>query len=450
MDERCEPGAGGTTASCVATCVPGCDGDVRITCSGGEVRETCPLGCDPTTIDCRVLVPSNVGGSVALDRGSAGLTVGMTAPEILIFDTDDDGRIDRYDPATGARTAVRMAASGSVDAGIYHEQLDAVGTETPSGATIPDLAVWAMDSLTVGAMGTIHFVGARAGVVLVEGDVLVEGRINARAEWLLGTDGNPEFVRAPAGAFGATRQDGEGFGGGAEGENDSNRHAGGAGGSFGSLGGRSGDAGGRTDPSDPGPVYGDEDLVPLYGGSAGGAGSDDFAAGGDGGGALQISAGGLLTVTADAIIDASGEGGYGASADRGGGGGGGSGGSLLLEAAVISIAGSVGAPGGGGGGGSRGGTDGSPGMRWDPPGELRGLRGEGGGTFGGTGGHGSDETGSDGDVGERIEDPNGGGGGGGGGAGRVRLNVRPGTTPMVSGNVVPSGTLSTVGEVGLL
>ncbi|RLB52413.1 MAG: hypothetical protein DRJ42_14970 [Deltaproteobacteria bacterium] len=450
MGEHCEPGGGGTTGSCVLACVETCDGDDRVTCAGGEVREACPLGCDPTSIECRVLVPSNVGGSVALDSGTSGLAVGVTAPEVLIFDTDDGGRIDRYNPATGERTLVRMSASGSVDAGIYHEQRGGEGSETPSGAEIPDLAVWVMDSLTVGAMGTIHFVGTRAAVVLVEGDVLVEGRINARAEWLLDTDGAEVFVHAPAGGGGFEGTDGEGFGGGGEGNADSSRRGGGGGGSYGSPGGQGGSAGRGGTPGDPGPVYGDEGLVPLYGGSAGGAGADEIAAGGDGGGALQISAGGTLTVTTSAIIDASGEGGYGASGNRGGGGGGGAGGSVLLEAAAISIAGTVGAPGGGGGGGTQADPDGSPGSRWDPPSELRGLRGAGSGMHGGRGGRGSAEDGRRGANGEDKDDPNGGGGGGGGGAGRIRLNVRPGAMPTVTGTLVPSGALSSEGEVGVL
>jgi len=439
-------------ASCVVDCVAGCDGDDRVTCAGGEVRETCPLGCDTTSIECSVLVPSNIGRSVALDSGTAGLVVGMAAPEVLIFDTDDGGRIDRYDPMTGARTVVRMSASGSVDAGIYHEQRGGEGPETPSGAGIPDLAVWVMDSLSIGAMGTIHFVGTRAAVVLVEGDVLVEGRINARAEWLLDTDGADVFVHAPAGGGGFVDSNGEGFGGGGEGNADGSRRGGGGGGSYGSPGGTGGTAGFGGTPGDPGPVYGAATLVPLYGGSGGGAGADDDTAGsgGDGGGALQITAGGTLTVTASAIIDASGEGGYGANGNRGGGGGGGAGGSVLLEAAAISIAGTVGAPGGGGGGGTHANPGGAPGSRWNPPTELRGLRGNGSGMHGGRGGHGSDVEGRRGENGEDKHDPNGGGGGGGGGAGRLRLNVRPGTVPNVTGTLVPSRSLSSEGVVGVL
>jgi len=446
--QSCEFDAGDAMASCVGECVDRCDGDDRVTCDGGETRQNCPLGCDTTSIDCRVLVPSNVGGSIALDSGTAGLVVGAAAPEVLIFDTDDGGRIDLYDPMTGDRTVVRASASGSVDAGIYHEQRTGAGPETPAGAVVPDLAVWVMDSLTVGAMGTIHFVGTRAAVVLVEGDVLIEGRINARAEWLLDTDGDPEFVRAPAGGRGDVDADGDGFGGGGQGNADGGRRGGGGGGSYGSSGGRGGNTGRGGTPGDPGQVYGDEDLVPLYGGSGGGAGADEDAAGGDSGGALQISAGGALTVSMGAIVDASGEGGY--AATRGGGGGGGAGGSVLLEAAAISIVGTVGAPGGGGGGGTQDGAEATPGSRWDPPTELRGLRGRGSGMQGGRGGHGSAADGSRGDQGQTKDDPNGGGGGGGGGAGRLRLNVRPGTTPSVTGISVPSGPLSSEGEVGVL
>ena len=373
-DQHCEASGDGASASCVSDCVQGCDGDDRVTCDGGKVRETCLLGCDATTMECHVLRPSNVGDAVAMDLGTSALSIGMTAEEVLIFDTDT-GRVDRYWPATGARMEVRAAVTDDVDAGIYHEQLDGPGTKTPSGATIPDLAVWVMDGLTVGTMGTIYFVGRRAAVLLVEGDVLVEGRINARAARLKDTDGSDLFVDGPAAGGGAVSESGRGYGGGREGRRGGdNRDSGGGGGSFGSPGGRGGEAESGTTAA-PGPVYGNAELVPLYGGSAGGAGADDSnAAGGDAGGALQISVGGRLTVAADAIIDASGRGGFGAIGPYGGGGGGGSGGGLLLEAAVISIAGIVGVPGGGGGGGAAlGSPNGGPGRPWDPPGELRGA-----------------------------------------------------------------------------
>ena len=204
-------------------------------------------------------------------------------------------------------------------------------------------------------------------------------------------------------------------------------------------------------PTAAGPVYGDADLVPLYGGSGGGAGADEIAAGGDGGGAIQISAGGTLTVNADGVIDASGEGGYGAR--RGGGGGGGAGGGVLLEAAAISIAGSVGAPGGGGGGGrdNWGDERAGHGSRWDPPDELRGLPGGGRGpVYGGTGGLGSSEAGGNGENGQTKHDPNGAGGGGGGGAGRIRLNVRSDDALMLTGNLVPSfDALASQGRVSI-
>ena len=450
-DERCEPMDGGRRASCVPNCIDGCDGDERVTCSPMEVRETCALGCNETTVECKTLVPSNVGESIDMSRSSEGLSVGVSSLEYLIFDTDDGGRIDRYNPANGERTTVRAAAAGVLDSGIYHEQVSASGAEVPGGATPPDLAVWVLDSLNVGAMGTMQFVGRRAAVLLVEGDVQISGRINVRGEWLLSGMGGREFLSAAAGGPGFVRTAGGGYGGGDLGVAERNRRSGGGGASFGSSGGRGGGAGFGAVVSEPGPVYGNQALTPLYGGAAGGAGADERSAGGDGGGALQISAGGRFTLAASGVIDASGEGGYGASADRGGGGGGGSGGGILLEAASVTVEGTIGAPGGGGGGGTNHRSEnGLSGDRWDPPTELRGLHGQGRGSHGGTGGHGSGVAGGGGMDGESLDDPNGGGGGGGGGAGRIRLNVRAGQVPSITGTIVPSGALSSTGELSTL
>ena len=109
----------------------------------------------------------------------------------------------------------------------------------------------------------------------------------------------------------------------------------------------------RRDDGDPatgpGLTYGTAAIIPLIGGSAGGA-SD---ANSYGGGALQISAGQSITVSAFGAINAGGSG----TTNVDGSGGGASGGAILLEAPTVAIAGNLGANGGGGMSGTSAGAD---------------------------------------------------------------------------------------------
>jgi hypothetical protein len=109
------------------------------------------------------------------------------------------------------------------------------------------------------------------------------------------------------------------------------------GGGFCGTGGKGGPptvAGGKT--------YGNGTLIPLLGGSPGGA-SAGGSGGASGGGALQISAGQMIAIGIFGSVTAPGQ----SPHENGGlGGGPGSGGGILLEAPMVKIVGSVAANGG--------------------------------------------------------------------------------------------------------
>jgi hypothetical protein len=125
----------------------------------------------------------------------------------------------------------------------------------------------------------------------------------------------------------------------------------GSGGSFGT----SGEESWSSCNGDPGPVYGNEDLLPLVGGSGGSGGSGRQSTGGSGGGggggALLIAVSGTLTVADGGQILAnggrSGDLGHDYNLDNGGRvGGGGSGGGIRLIATNLEGTGTIHAKGG--------------------------------------------------------------------------------------------------------
>lgn len=386
-----------------STTAPSCDGDDRLECIDGQlVPSECSLGC--TEGACRVLIPSNVGADVAIDEGELDLSVARGAE--LSIDTD-----------TG-----QMVNGGTPVVGVVYRPLDrAVGA---------NLGVFAVRSLDLAEEARLVVRGSRALVLLVATDASIAGTVDVSSD-----DQNP----GPGGSGGGSQQAaGSGAGGGRPGVDDGDKKdSGGGGGGFGTLGG----AGGRGAGGAGGALYGEDDLDPLFGGSGGGGGGDDDGGvGGGGGGAIQISAGGTLSVSG--VIDAGGGGGgggHGAPSDSGAGGGGGSGGAILLEAARIVIDGALAANGGAGGQGSLcsdscDGTQGDDGMDGDAatvPATCPIGSGAGGG-----GGAGSDDEGFA-QNGSGAEN----GGGGGGGAGRIRLNARGMDGVVISGVVTPPASI---------
>ncbi|HEY5950857.1 MAG TPA: hypothetical protein VIV40_35435, partial [Kofleriaceae bacterium] len=182
--------------------------------------------------------------------------------------------------------------------------------------------------------------GDKPLIIVATGDIRVAMTIDSAADMVM------------AGAGGGQQTQGMGAGGtGGSGNNLADSGGGGAG--FATVGGAGGDVDQRIGGT-AGVVYGDAAM--LVGGSGGGRGfgnSGCLASGGAGGGAIQISAGGTLTLAG--AIDTGGGGGAAGtncSSDGAAGGGGGSGGMIYLQARGFAGTGKLGANGGGGGGGA--------------------------------------------------------------------------------------------------
>ncbi len=220
----------------------------------------------------------------------------------------------------------------------------------------------------------------------------------------------------------------------------------GGGASFCGLGGKPGSAGPVI--NEPAPAYGNAELVPLVGGSAGASGWSSNR-GSSGGGALQMMAGKSITVTPSGAISAGG----GAGADgtptgeESGAGGGGSGGALLLEAPSVTVAGTLAANGGSGGGaGGYATSDGTAGRAESQPaqgGAGLNVGGDGSAGLALNGGHGAwDPTKKENSFGIPPS-------GGGGGAGRIRINTSTGhasitgaTSPALTTPCATEGTFT--------
>jgi hypothetical protein len=240
-------------------------------------------------------------------------------------------------------------------------------------------------------------------VLVAPGNISLRGALYAVPDGVYAYQGNSGGFSAPA----AQLTKGLGPGGG----NALSTRAGG--GSYCGVGGK----GGGADGSLGGKTYGSEDLVPLLGGSSGGNAGTQAGAGG---GAVQVVAGGHLTISATAVIHVGGgEGSWNSS-------GAGSGGAILLEGKQVTVLGTLAANGGGGG---EGGTFGDDGFRASPddvaaPGGYTGTEAKEN-----DGGNGSAAAEIDGLPGGTLS------GGGGGGAGRIRINS-------ASGSAITSGVFS--------
>lgn len=286
-------------------------------------------------------------------------------------------------------------------------------------------AVLVMKSLTLGSLSTLHLIGDKPIILLVYGDVNIDGIIDASAH---GVTPGPGGERDCTTGTGADGTDGTGLYVSADGA---------GGGGFGSAGGTGAASNGMSTINAGGGVEGNLTLVPLRGGCRGGNGGkkgngSSEGPPGAGGGALQISALGHIDISGSVL--AVGGGGGVSTESQAGGAGGGSGGAILLEAsnvglgstAVISVNG-----GGGGAGQSGANTAGVAGE--DGHGAAGAALGgpQNGTAFGGAGGNGAwrdAEAGNGGKPGT-LSLVYGGGGGGGGGVGRIRIHNAPSCMP---------------------
>ncbi|HSQ62230.1 MAG TPA: hypothetical protein VLM85_03410 [Polyangiaceae bacterium] len=263
--------------------------------------------------------------------------------------------------------------------------------------------------------------------IVALGDMTLLGTIDVRAM------GDQSY----GGGFESTQnsQKGAGPGGGpaATGVANTTMGAGAGGGSYCGKGAQGALEANATAPAGPATApYGTPEIVPLTGGSSGGAGS--FGAGA-GGGAVQLVAFGQFSMGSGSYINVGGGGGQPAVSSNPGdnSGGGGSGGSILIEATTAQIAGVLAANGGGGGGVSANGQDATPNTTGAPGGAMAGV---------GAGGTGAAGANIDGTTPASV-DP-GPVGGGGGAAGRIRINTRSGSATLTSATLSPSATTACV------
>ena len=186
------------------------------------------------------------------------------------------------------------------------------------------LAVFVGQELHLPIAERITVRGAFPLVVIVQGDILIDGEMVAGE----GFPATPHGGTGEGPGGGGYRGPGLGYGG------EGAAHC------------TAGALGARMERAVALP-YGDRTIPRLLPGSGGGgnpnvSGSD----GGAGGGSIQLVAGGRIVVSATGSVSANGYGGRGDSSD---GGGGGSGGSILLEAPEVVVEGSLSANGGNGG-----------------------------------------------------------------------------------------------------
>jgi hypothetical protein len=244
------------------------------------------------------------------------LCVALVPATASAFDSGSDGSDGAFEP--GVNTTVDLSLAGSGPG---------------SGTYDPDLwvVIFNYTDITIPAGVTIDFIGHPSGapvVWLASGDVVIEGMVdlngaNAQAGAGAGPGGFPGGEFSPR-----TR----GFGPGGAGYPQSSH---GSGASYGSWGQPYGSG------STVYPPYGNEQILPLIGGSGGAPAGIANYRGGGGGGAILIATSGTLTV--DGTIIARGGNGYGTSTY---GSGCGSGGAIRLLATTLNGAGTLSAMGG--------------------------------------------------------------------------------------------------------
>jgi hypothetical protein len=373
-----------------------CTGRVLTTCSadGSAITTTtCDLACSAGAC----FSASNLSSTIQQACMAAAPAIALTSGETAVIDR---------------AASTSLTANGVV----------VPATLVPSTGLEPPLAVFCLGSLSVAAGARLVEEGPgdsnAAIALLVMGDVNVAGEVHI--------DGRPagELIggRGAMGGFaGADSQNDlggqlgsgpcAGLGGARNAVAIQVAAGGGGGGGNGGLGGNGGTGYAgivagvavRGMGGNGGMACTSPELVPLVGGSGGGSGADGECAaqcghaGGGGGGAIQISAGGTVSITG--VVSA--EGGLGSSVGTAGdyrtgaAGGGGGGGSILVEGPTVSFGANTLRVSGGNGGASQAGSGGAGAM---------GMMNGGEGTDSSTQGRN-------------------GGAGGGGSAGRVRINT---------------------------
>ncbi|HEX3474549.1 MAG TPA: hypothetical protein VHT91_05880 [Kofleriaceae bacterium] len=364
---------------------------------------------------------SDAGGLVDGATGCAGDGFGYTISNVASCD------ILAAAPATVALNSTIDTTAGTVTVGTTVQPL-------PASALVPQLVggqlvrVVSVDGFRVPPGITVNVVGQYGLVVVVRGDVEIDGAVIVSADHTTAAAGSRSAAACSTSA-GASGTLDSGGGGGAS--NSSGGGGGGHGGS-GAAGGASlsvvitpipGGVGGVAD--------GNVSLRPLRGGCPGGVSGGAPAAGG---GAIQISASGRIDLSG--TIAAAGGGGFAHDpslpAPAGGSGGG-----ILLEAGTITLTASAAVTANGGAGADGSGTVAAcSGENGRPRNAIPAVGGSCNGSTditGGAGGAGTTPA-HGGDTGMR-------GTGGGGGVGRIAIHS-PAFAPVVGSVVSPAPNIT--------
>jgi hypothetical protein len=365
----CDPGV----AACEANQLRQCNAEGMLSVS------TCALGCAADGERCVDVDPSN-GLAEFLDMAGDG-------PDLVI---PDNATINSNNGEIRVEGRIISVPSVLVDG--------------PSAGV--DIRVFWVRSLRV---GNVYTAGVAAAAFVANGDVLIEGRLEAVA--------------------GGGHPSGTGQRGQCEDDDDC---AGSGGGGFGSVGGRGGSSATNTG-AEGGAIAGNAELEPLRGGANGGEGEDRCnpitcsPCRGVGGGAIQIVSRSKISVH-EGVIDAGGFGsGPSLPLDQNAlACGGGSGGGILLEAPAIEVGfgSAIAANGAGGAGGCTAPGENSRLSDERAPGGACAEFGDGGA---GAAGNLPAQNGANNAVAA---------GAGGGGAGRIRINTTAGGLVVDRGAVV--------------
>ena len=323
-------------------------------------------------------------------------------------------------PAAAAASVVLNSTidttAGTVTVGTSVQPLPASALVAQPGG--PQVRVVSVTGFRVPPGITVNVVGQYGLVIVVHGDVVIDGMVTASADHTTPAAGSRSAAAcgASAGVAGVVASGGAGA--------TSSGSGGGGHGGAGAAGGAAMGILGNTIPGGPGGVS-DTNLVlrPLRGGCPGGVRAGDAPAAG--GGAIQISASGRIDISG--TIAAAGGGGFArdtsAPAPAGGAGGG-----ILLEAGTLALAATAAVTANGGAGADGGGTTADcSGENGHPRNAMPAAGGACGGSTDITGGPGGAGTtpAHGGDSGTR-------GTGGGGGVGRIAIHSHAFTSAMGS------------------
>lgn len=415
----------------------------------GIVTALAAAACEVDSINGNVDLPDGGGGVALPDGSTSGIDSGAASGDWNGGGDGDAGGDAGADvdagpqgplPFTPSNIALDGVDVSNVGAWVVDQPncaLDTmaktVGCGDPSALEFTTITqsdgskvgVYVARSIRIEAGSRLSFVGTQAIALVALDTFEIEGAIDV---------GVKDASTAPGG-FGPpalAQSKGGGPGGGGAGSGTSA----GGGGSYCGQGG----LGATIDDSTPTPggaVYGNPEIIPLVGGSAGGSAALSLSGGG--GGAIQLVGGKSFRIAASGSVSAGGGGGHfwGAVTSQHAAGGG-SGGAILIESPNVQIAGIVAANGGGGGASA---------IAEHGTASATAAAGSSGpaGSAGGNGSAGDDPKGGNAVRAAPSNAP-----GGGGGAGRIRINSLTGS-PQITGILSPSvaSSCATYGKVNL-